>query len=361
MPKTEIQTIKQNLKYSSLKNIKNAIFSFDFNTFFSKNTNLFLIVLVGIYLFFSCTLFNPYIAPMSDDADYIIDVYNATYEGIYPSFRSILYGISLIVPIYFFGLNIGFIKILSLISAILGFIFTYLAFKKEVSPFVLLGVMLIYSLNYGIHFYDSSTMSEALFMMVQAVYFFVIFKFINKVEALPNFSWQEIRKNLKYWLAFGMISWLLPLSKNIGIIAPLVSIVFFIAYKQWRNAIVSFLFFLLFKIPYDLIVKFIFKTNVITSQWDGFLLKDYYKPYEGNEDLKGLMLRFFENVNQYISKDFLRVIALRDHVIANPITIASVGIVIACIIGLFIAYKHSKDCLQHTTYNCMPTRCKAIY
>jgi hypothetical protein len=251
-------------------------------------------LLASLFIFFGLVMFDTKIFLMGDDADYILDAYRFIHNGIYPVGRSSLYTMVLGIPVALFGTNVVLLKWVSFAFALTGFCLLYQAFHKRLSGWILYPVMIFSAISGTMQYYSSSNLSEAFFMMIQYGYIGTVFLLIDKLE-LKN------EKQRKYWLLTGFMSLCISLSKNIAVVAPMGLIVYFLVYKQWRNALLALGSFLLFKLPYELMLRLVIKQNTLVDQWGQVLAKDIYHPENGKESVTGYINRFLTNIQIYFS------------------------------------------------------------
>lgn len=249
---------------------------------------LLLFIVTGALLF-DCKIFL-----MGDDADYILDAFKFGHDNVYPAGRASLYAILLALPVHIWGTNIIVLKIFSFVCAVAGFCIFYMAWRNRVPYPLLFFVLLFMAICSGLQYYSSSNLSEAFFMMIQAIYFLFIFRLLQQSDT-------QNHKIVYYWCAAGLCGLLISLSKNIAFAAPFVLPVFYLAYRQFKNAILAVVSFLAFKIPYELLLRLIYGKNTVIGQLKQVFAKDLYHTERGSESIRGFLLRFWNNGKIYLS------------------------------------------------------------
>jgi hypothetical protein len=174
-------------------------------------------------------------------------------------------------------------------------------------PYIVLFTVLVYiSVSSYFIYFSSQTYSEALTFCIQAIAFIFFLNHIKLLSANPT-----LRQSWKSWLWVGFFLVLLTVTKNILIIAAGSAVLYFLIYKEWKNALLTVLSFAIFKIPYEIFTRVVLKAQT-TSQLDQIMLKNFYNPAEGYEDFpSGYIDRFFENFNVFISVQAYKIMGLR--------------------------------------------------
>ncbi len=286
------------------------------NDYLSKHINVFLWISMGLTLLFSLILFDPKVSLTGDDSFYIIRASDFLKKFEYPSFQGPLYPLLLSIFLAVAGLNLTVLKGVSLIAA-LGFVYlTHQAFKNRIPALLHVIVLLLVSVNSFVLYYASQTYSEMFYMFLQALLLLVFFRKFIDVEHVDT-----IKQDVKRHLLLALVLLSMALTRSIGFSALIAVLGYFTLKKQWRNlwmGAVSFivLYFVFQGIRYllwgDAGLQF-------SSQGSGLLQKDYYNAAKGNEDFAGLVKRFLENSNLYLSKHFFNMTGLRHYELIQPV------------------------------------------
>ncbi|MCX6284685.1 MAG: hypothetical protein NTW31_10685 [Bacteroidetes bacterium] len=232
----------------------------------------------------------------------------------YPGFSGPLYPLVLSPFVAMFGIQAIPLKSLSLVF-ILGFIFfTYKAFKGRISSLLLTALLILVSINSFILYYASQTYSEAFFMLIQALTFYVFFTLFIAQEHEKSF-----RQMLKQHMILSVCVLALGITRTVGLSVVIVISAYFLLRGQWKNL----LFFIIsFTIVFALFQagKFILWGNSeihFTGQFENFVAKNYYDTGGGREDFRGFVNRLLENSNFYFSDSVYSILGIRKAEDAN--------------------------------------------
>jgi hypothetical protein len=145
------------------------------------------------------------------------------------------------------------------------------------------------------------------------------------------------------WILFGLLFVLLSISKSIAFVAIVAVVFYFLISKNYKQALYAIIAFAVIRISYQLIVSSVFGPPD-TSQIELMLRKQMYKPEGGHEDFAGLVKRFFENFNTYLSLQSYRILNFRNVESDAAKVIPALAYISAIIIGIFtfISYRKNK-------------------
>jgi len=289
--------------------------------------SIFLTVLFSIYLF------NIRISTGGDDAGYIESA-KLFLDGIrYPSYHGAFYSIFLSFFIWIFGINLSILKLTSLLFITGHIIFFYYAFKNQIRDIILIPVLLFTCVNSEILYYASQTYTEAIYMFMQSLLFFLI---IKKYEF--DDSYKLVKNHWAVVLAVGFILFGMSLTRNIGVITLLSLLVYLILQKKYYLSGYTLLSFLFFKLSFGLYKSLVWglEKSDISGAVSKILYADFYNPTAGNEDLSGILIRVLENIQLYFSKYFLEVLGFGSLEGSGFIALL---ICVLFIVGFVIAYK----------------------
>jgi hypothetical protein len=311
--KNQTSTVKQPAK-PKVAESKTAVQAV--NDFLAKHINVFLWISLGFTLLFSLLLFDPKVSLSGDDAFYIIRASDFLKKFEYPSFQGPLYPLVLSIFLAIAGLNLTILKGVSLITALAFIYFTHMAFRNRIPAILHVIVLLLVSVNSFVLYYASQTYSEMFYMMLQALLMLLFFKKFIDIETVTN-----RKADIKRHLLLALVLLTMALTRSIGFSAVIAVMGYFTLKGQWRNlwmSMVSFLalFFIFQGIRYllwgDAGLQF-------ASQGSGLLQKDYYNAAKGNEDFAGMVKRYLENSNLYLSKHFFNMTGLRKWELIQPV------------------------------------------
>ena len=290
-------------------NNQKADFLDKLNMFFAKRQKLFLLLSFIFTVIFAILLFNFKISFGTDDSDYIKKAYNIVHNFKFPTFHGPFYPFVLSFFIWIFGLNLTFLKALSVVFILGHLYFFYRSFKERIPYSILFFVLLIISFNAFIMNYASLTFSEALFMLIQAAFFYVFFVYVIDRKFHPT----NARDYVGY-LLFGLIALLLAKTRTVGYGALVASLVYLLFHGQWQKALASTGGFGVFYLIFSGIKRFIFNvesSHQFGTQLDRLMRVDPYDASKGKEDFIGFLERFWENSHLYLSKHLYKFVGLK--------------------------------------------------
>ncbi len=277
-------------------------------TVFQNNQRLIFFIIIGLSALFGALLFDVKVSEGNDDSEYIEWGYDFSQNIHNLSLgKGPLYPMLLSIPIRIAGINLIMLKSLSLVFSVLSLVFLYFAFRKRLALVVLFPVLFLVAVNSSFQYFASQTYTEALFMMLQALFvwaFMNVYENENKNELVPS--------NWKQWLVLGFMILVLALAKNLAVVAILALILYFALNKQFKQVAYTIVAYLVFRLPFEVLRYLVWnKSNQYQSQTDILLRKDPYDPSKGLEDFSGFVTRFFQNIELYISKRFFQILNFR--------------------------------------------------
>jgi hypothetical protein len=278
---------------------------------FKPRLNLFFFISLILTVLCGALLFDVKISTGGDDSHYI-EMANDYIRGrSFPSWHGPLYSIFLSLPILIMGVNVVVLKLFSFVFVIAHLVLFYYTFRKHLSPTLLAIIMLIIGVNSTILYFASQTYSEAMYMFLQSAGVFLFIQTYLALEAEPDFT---LKDQLLYWLMIGLFVFLASLTRNIGIVALLVMVVFLLLNKKYLSSILLLGSYIVFLLPYKLYKALVWDAGRPkgSSQFGEILLKNPYNRAEGTEDFTGMVVRYFENARLYLSKHFMVGIGLQD-------------------------------------------------
>ncbi len=275
-----------------------------------RKEKLLIFAVLLLSLIVSLLLFDSKVSPGGDDSAYIERAWQLAYEGKFPYFQGPGYPVFLSLIIKMVGLNVWMLKVFSVLCQLLFVWFSYLAFRRRVPYFVLFSLLLFLSSSYYIQYYSSQTFTEAFFLMIQSMAVYVVFRIIDSLKNLPEGFVEAFKINSLNWMIFGLVFCLLSVSKSVAIIAIAGVVIYFLFNRNYKEAIFALLVFVLLRMLVEWITGSIYGPDQ-TNQLELMMRKDLYKPALGHEDLPGLIVRFFDNFNTYLSLHLYRMLHLR--------------------------------------------------
>ncbi len=308
--------------------------------YFSKRKSLFFILSLILTVVLGIYLFDVKINEGGDDSGYIEMAYRFMKGKGFPTFHGEFYSILMSLPVLIFGVNMVILKIFSFLFILGHLIFFYLTFKNRINSTLLVFTMLIISVSANILFFSSQTYSEALFMFLQSLSFFIIFKLFDSItENKLNYldKWP-------LWISTGFLMFLIAITRNIGLTFVLSVIIYFILNKKFYAVIYSALSYLIFSYGFELYKRFHWgiEKSAISQQKEFILLKDPYNAAKGVEDFSGMVTRFLANIKMYFSRHFFASIGLRDPSKVETSYLPAIILIIIFLIGLYFAFRKHK-------------------
>lgn len=326
---------------------------------FAKNDKKVFYTLLFLSTLFSLLLFDSKVSEGGDDSSYIQRAWSLLHEGVFPYYQGPGYPVALSMIMKIAGLNVVALKMFSVVCQF-GFVwFTYKAFNRRIPYTVLFALISFISLNHFILYYASQTFTETFFLFIQALALYVTFRIVDSIN--ESDTWAEVfKKNYLKWLAFGFMFLVLSISKSIAIVCIVAVFLYFILKKNYKQAVYALLAFAVIRIIYTLIVTAIFGP-ADTSQFEMILRKELYKPEAGHEDVAGLITRFFNNFNTYISLHMYRILNLRNSITDVSNVIPALSYISTLVIGIFtvISYRKNKYVFLSAVYFII--LCSAIF
>ncbi len=297
------------------------------------------------YLLLSCSvvigliLFDMRISVGGDDSAYIQRAFSFITKGTFPFEQGPLYPLMLSPFVKIFGINLFVLKLLSLVFLNLAFVLTYKSLKERI-PYTILFLLLGFlALNPFYQYFASVTYNEAFFLLIQSIAIYFSLRLLDTSREHPlNFKldWKII-----LLVAFTFL--LVSLTKTVAIICILPLFLFFLLNKKWDYLLGILVAFIGFKMIYEMGIQALYLKPEI-GQFRSMFLIDAYKPQLGYEGIEGMLTRFMENANTYLSTRFFSILYLRSFnenliaVIPNLTAIVSSLIVIFA----FLSYKQNK-------------------
>ncbi|MBN1990594.1 MAG: hypothetical protein JW783_14415 [Bacteroidales bacterium] len=259
------------------------------------------ILLVSTILFIILALLNfrVTISTGGDDSWYIIAARNFVNQKSFPAWHGALYPLVLSPLILAFGINIILFKLISIALTALGIYLTGYVWKSRVNPWIWLWAVILGALNTQTHLLASTTYSEPLFILMQALTFWAFFR-VDTLDLTGGLN----REHTISFALLGLTLFLLGLTRNIGHGATIAVLLYFICTQSFKKGTYTLLALLLFQVPFSLYKRVAWRAQNIgfESQLKAMLYKDFYHPDQGTENAVGLFIRFWQNALQYISK-----------------------------------------------------------
>ncbi len=316
----------------------------NFEDFFYKNNGILFFVSLALTVIFGILLFNPKVSTGGDDSEYIIRALNFMRGEHFPTFQGSFYPIFLSFWIAILNMNlvqlIVFLKVISLLLIIGHLVFMYLSFKEHISPSTLGFVMVFISLNAYILYFGSQTYSEALFLFLQALAFYLLTQSLNLFQ--PD---AESNLHIGKWFAFSFIMFLMIQTRNVGYAFLFSVLSYLLLHKKYRlilYALGSYISYALLFTLYKLVFWNI-KPSDTGGRLELILLKNTYNPGEGTEDFAGMIVRFIDNAKIFLSKQMGVILGFSAETEAKNSGFFTVVMIILLVGFLIYAWQKSKS------------------
>ncbi|MDE6451710.1 MAG: hypothetical protein K2L23_05380, partial [Odoribacter sp.] len=311
------------------------------NAFLDKRLTLIFLLSLGLMLMLSYALFDVRVSLTGDDAAYVERGKRFLDSFSYPTFQGPLYPIFLSVCMVVFGMNIIMLKVVSLFC-LLGFqTFTFLTLRHRVPAFLTSAVLLLVAFNAEILYYASQTYSEAFYMLLVAwALWFYVTHFVDRNKVYP------IGKQIGMALILAVLLMCMGLARSVGFVGIIVILVFGFSYrKYWKDTCMVFGAFVLVYLVWSLLKWMLWGKGGadFSGQLSMLLQKDVYNANVGREDFGGFLIRFWENMKNYISYHFYEILGLRKYAREMP-TSASIALLTFLLgfIGLLASWRRNK-------------------
>jgi len=282
------------------------------NAFLGKHESKFFWLSFALSVIFGFLLFDVKVSLSGDDSAYILRASKFISSGEFPTYQGSLYPILLSLPMAIFGLNLFALKMFSFLLILAHLYLFRIAFRNQVAPVILVPVLLIIGINSYLLFFASQTFTEPLFLCLQAALAYFVLQYFG--DKKPGEVVEEpFGKTFQKYLVIGFVIFLMTITKNLGLVALVAVIAYFLFTRQWKGIGLVPAAWAVFFLPFQLIKRFVFQVNEtqISSQGSGLLYKDFYNPDKGYEDLVGYICRFIYNSDIYISKWMYIILGLR--------------------------------------------------
>ncbi|MDR1499881.1 MAG: glycosyltransferase family 39 protein [Tannerellaceae bacterium] len=268
------------------------------NMFFDRHGKLLGRIMMGLCAVMAIFLFDIKLSLSGDDSDYIISAEEFIRHGRYPGGHGPLYPMILSLIVGVFGIKIVLLKFMSAVFLVTSFFLTYKGLRGLLPGVVLMPALLITSICPYVFFYGAYTYSEPLFMLFQGLFlcfFGSYFLAGNRVSSYP------LKEGWKKYLAIAALALCMALTRSIGYAVLGAVIVFLLVRRRWRDALYMSIAFVAVFALYQA-----FKSAVWPGSGEAYgvsriFSKDPYNPNLGLEDFPGMIKRFAENSDIYLS------------------------------------------------------------
>ncbi len=307
--------------------------------FFDGKQKGMLLMSIALTLLFGLLLFEPKISMGGDDSMYINRAFSFITKSTFPTFQGPLYPIVLGIIIYVIGVKLMVLKFFSMACLLVAQWFTFKLFRNYLSPFILFFFLLMVSTSASVLYYGSATYNETFYLCIQSIFLFYFTRlFIEAGEQSFQF-----KKDIYKILSIGFLLFLMAITKNIGLVAVLAVVIYFVFNKNWKYALLTIGSFIMFMVVFN-VVKSSFwdiKEIQISNQLSTLMNKNAYKPQDGTEDFLGFLVRFGDNSLVYLGYHFRNIFGLASNDLIEGNVMVTLFIYLIFIAGFFTFFKRS--------------------
>lgn len=271
------------------------------------------LIVIGISTFIavimSLLMFNPDVSLGGDDSGYIKAGHDFLKGKAFPTWHGSFYSILLSFFILILGVNVVALKFTSLIFFAASFYFTYRIFAKVANHTTAAFVVLTASVSCLLNKYAGTTFTEPFFIFIQSLFIFLFYNFLTKLENVKE-DYKQIWKDT---LFLGLITYIMIQTRSVSVAVFGVTLLFLLLNKNFKSSLLYGGFTIASHIIFNLYKRIFWNISSVgfEDQLNSVLLKNFYKPAAGNEDLAGLVQRFWDNSELYFSKHLAKMFGFR--------------------------------------------------
>ena len=285
------------------------------DNYLGKRHKLIGLLITALALLMSLLMFDAKISTGLDDSTYIQQgfEYSKDFFNHFFTSQAPFYAMVLALPIAVFGINIVALKLITLVFFVISVYVLYRAFRHRTSWLVLFSSLLIYATNSNALQYASLTYTEALYVLIQALFVWASLILISRLENDKSVK-EIISSNWKMLAIMATLFYFLFFTRTVGIAAIVIFGAFFMLRKEWKLMTIVPAFMVAAYFIFEGIKKMIWSNvDQFSTQSKILFQKDAYDATQGNEDFSGFITRLLENANQYFSSRFYEILGFREH------------------------------------------------
>ncbi len=310
-------------------------------TFCAKNHKVLSFSAFALAILTALLHFTPDVSYGGDDSSYIQYSFNFIKGTAFPSYQGPLYPIILAPFIALFGVNLVVLKLVSVLFSA-GAVFIIFKLMAKLANYTIATlVSFAMAANYMIANYAGTTYSEPFFTFLQALFLFLLFNYLERYRKETPGS-KTIWKPL-LWIS--LVSFAMFQTRTVSGVALIFTLIVFLFEKQYLSSLLFAGYTGIQYLLLGLYKKLIWGTTAsgFKSQLDGLLLKNFYKPAEGNEDFAGMIKRFWVNSELYLSKHLGRLSGFRSYDSLERSTMATLVIYLLVVVGAILIWRKNKN------------------
>ena len=306
--------------------------------FFEKHQGKFFWWGMAFAFLFSILLFSMKMSEMGDDSGYVLRAFKLLKDGVYPSYQGPMYPFFLTPFVAIFGVKVVLFKLLSMVLILFFLYFFYKSLEGRIPYSLLIPIFLLTAVNSQILYFSSQTFSEAGYLLMEALMFWVLFR---------KDTWLErdfmVRSDWKQFLLLGLIVFMGTLTRSVHLGAVIVLVLFFLVTGKWRSSLASLGAFGIIYLIWEGVKRIFWHNDLaqIAAQGDKMMLKNPYNPLDGMETISGYVDRLIVNSKFYLSDSFLSMTGLRTE--GAPVSGFLTLLIYALVfLALFMVFKKNK-------------------
>jgi hypothetical protein len=180
----------------------------------------------------------------------------------------------------------------------------------------------------------------------------VVLLFFNASQVTGADTKTTLKEQALHWLVVGFFVFLASLTRNIGIVALFVMVLYLLVEKQWKASVMLTMAYMVFLIPFRIYKSLVWDAGKPegAGQFTEILMKNPYNKAQGVEDFTGMIVRFFENARLYLSKHFMISLGLQDPTSTDKSWFITLVVMVLFLIALYFAFKRSRIMLFVALY-----------
>ncbi len=274
------------------------------SNFFASHANVIAIALTILTFFVGLLLFNVRVDEGGDDSTYITRAIDLVGSGTYPTYQGPLYPMFLAIFVAIFGANVVLLKFTSLLLVAASQYIFYRMLRGRVGDRAIFAVMGLMSINSIVLFFGSMTYSEALFTVVQYLFFATILRCASIVAT-------NKKSELLSTIPPAVLVVLAYLIRTVGFGLGIVGVVFLCIQRKYLRA-AMFVGAMALTLMLWMGIRYAVWGEVKSDnrQIESLMQVHPYQAEDGQETIAGYAGRVVDNSNLYISKHLMRILGL---------------------------------------------------
>ncbi|HEY6951658.1 MAG TPA: hypothetical protein VI758_04580 [Bacteroidota bacterium] len=234
-----------------------------------------------------------------DDTAYILQAHSLISKGILPvGFKSPGYPVLLAAFMLVTGMNVGWLKLTSLLFYLASLASCFSIFRRRLEPMLFFLVMVLCALSLLVLEYSHQTYSEMAYLLIEL---WTIHFFWRREE-------DPARHGVRGIFIIALLSMAGFYVRAIGATLPLAIGLWFLTQKQWKTALYFGAFCVLLYIPWK--VAEFSQGIVLMGQASDVMMINPYNPALGRETVGGFVTRFLSNMIVHLNYMFPRALSL---------------------------------------------------